>query len=139
MIKVLYIFVRYCTYIDVILNLFEMIVKLLYRWYNATFEFTCKIIYQANIWLMMIGIAASDLILNLRVWAVWRKTRTMAIILITLNIGFLTPVCVTWGLFANTLTCAYHRKNTALGIGCASVTAWAVLLTYQTGSMLILD
>ncbi|KAF8998355.1 hypothetical protein BDQ17DRAFT_1328824 [Cyathus striatus] len=80
----------------------------------------CKTICQAIIWIMMIGIVASDLIFNLRVWAIWRKTRTMAIILITLNISFLTPVWVAWGLFVNSLECLLPLAG------------WAVLLTYQT-------
>ncbi|KAF8998363.1 hypothetical protein BDQ17DRAFT_1328831 [Cyathus striatus] len=55
MIKMLYIFVRYFTYIDVILNLATG--------FMPFSDFTCKTIYQAIIWFMMIGISASDLTL----------------------------------------------------------------------------
>ncbi|KAF8998362.1 hypothetical protein BDQ17DRAFT_1411070 [Cyathus striatus] len=133
MIKVLYIFVRYCTYIDVILNAIAS------RPAEPMAQFSdlpvCKTTYQAIIWFMMIGIAASDLILNLRVWAVWRKTKAMAIILITLNIGFLTPVWVTWGLFANTFgffTTTLSGCMEVFGTSLLPLAAWAVLLTYQT-------
>ncbi|KAF8998365.1 hypothetical protein BDQ17DRAFT_814328 [Cyathus striatus] len=137
-IKVLYIFVRYCTYIDVVLNTIVTINYSL-RWSDSV---TCKTQYQAIIWLMMIGIAVSDLIFNLRIWAVWRKTRTMAIILIALNIGFLTPVWVTWGLFANSLeffTTEFLRgciEN--LGTSLLPLAAWAVLLIYQTAILLLM-
>ncbi|KAF8998359.1 hypothetical protein BDQ17DRAFT_814010 [Cyathus striatus] len=141
MIKVLYIFVRYGTYIDVILNTIvatnqaEDILGI-QLWDSGA----CKTEYQAIIWLMMIGIAASDLIFNLRVWAVWRKTRTMAIILITLNIGFLIPVWVTWGLFSNSLEFfnVFTGCTEVFGTSLLPLAAWAVLLTYQTVMLLLM-
>ncbi|KAF8999600.1 hypothetical protein BDQ17DRAFT_1328139 [Cyathus striatus] len=116
LIKVLYIFARYSTYVDVILNIIRFI---------------------------MIGVEASDLILNLRVWAVWRKTMAMSITLVTLNIGFITIVWVNGGLLLTTLK--YIRLVDLQDIlhepGCIAtegrvelaLVAWIVLLAYQAG------
>ncbi|KAF8999624.1 hypothetical protein BDQ17DRAFT_1499572 [Cyathus striatus] len=118
---------------------------------------SCKSLCYAIALFLLIGLTASDprkvyqdslfnteVILTLRVWALWGTTRTMAIILVVLNITFLTPIWVSGGLLANSLE--FNLQNAHLiREGCiASVNVrfatagWSVLLAYQAGMLLLM-
>ncbi|KAF8999628.1 hypothetical protein BDQ17DRAFT_744993 [Cyathus striatus] len=131
-IKVVYIFVRYSTYIDLALNIIVECVPTL----SAA---SCKSLCYAIILFLVIGLTAPDLILTLRVWAVWRTTRTMGIILVLVNIIFLTPIWISGGFLANSLKFSLQNGH-LIREGCIAsanvrfaTAAWGVLLAYQTG------
>ncbi|KAF8995765.1 hypothetical protein BDQ17DRAFT_1330373 [Cyathus striatus] len=75
-VKALYIFVRYGTYIDECLNICGSIA---------------------------IGVSASEVILTVRVWAVWQNSRNMAILLTVSFIGIMVPMYASDGILANSL------------------------------------
>ncbi|KAF8975948.1 hypothetical protein BDQ17DRAFT_234813 [Cyathus striatus] len=66
----------------------------------------------------------------------------MAIILIALNIGLLTPVWVTWGLSVNSIRSPIAHfdgvSTTTFTITTFPLVTWSVLLAYQTVMLLLM-
>ncbi|KAF8994298.1 hypothetical protein BDQ17DRAFT_1184984, partial [Cyathus striatus] len=93
-IKVLYVFVKYSTHVDIILNIIAFLAMGF-----TTSDCKCNIFPSKEEHLLF----TAEVILTLRVWAVRGKTRTMTIILVALNIGFLAPMWVAVGFFTNSL------------------------------------
>ncbi|KAF9500213.1 hypothetical protein BDN71DRAFT_1188592 [Pleurotus eryngii] len=67
--KILFLLTRYPTFIDVALALYRNL------GYNLT-SGTCSILYNISGWTTIIGIAIAEIIMLMRVWAIWNQTRT---------------------------------------------------------------
>ncbi|KAF8979973.1 hypothetical protein BDQ17DRAFT_1432736 [Cyathus striatus] len=100
-IKILFVYTRYSTYVDVALG---VIVQFLPPQSSSS----CKVTSYATIWCLIIGVTFSDLILTLRVWAVWNKTRIMTIMLAVCYTSIVIPLWVFAGVLGNAITCAYN-------------------------------
>ncbi|KAF8990287.1 hypothetical protein BDQ17DRAFT_1414103 [Cyathus striatus] len=136
-VKVLYLAVRYGTYLDSCLNI---VVQL----FPSLSSISCKSLYNVTIWSIAIGMTTSEIILTFRVWAVWQKTRTMAIILTMFFIGILIPLYVNVGILGSSLTFAFQDLPIISGclVSSARITLeeamWGVLLSYDTVMMLFM-
>ncbi|KAF8999617.1 hypothetical protein BDQ17DRAFT_1328153 [Cyathus striatus] len=116
MMKGLYIFVRYITYVDLITNLIAVCVP-------ALSAASCKSIFYAIILFLVIGITASDLVLN---------------------ITFLTPVWISGGFLANSFETNLQNAH-LVREGCIAsadirfaTAAWGVMLAYQLVMLLLM-
>ncbi|KAJ8697752.1 hypothetical protein PTI98_004524 [Pleurotus ostreatus] len=78
--KILFLLTRYPTFVDVALALYRNL------GYNLTSS-TCSLLYNISGWTTIIGIAIAEIIMLMRVWAIWNQTRTVGIILATLIIA----------------------------------------------------
>ncbi|KAH7913288.1 hypothetical protein BJ138DRAFT_645794 [Hygrophoropsis aurantiaca] len=71
--KFLYIHTRYAPFLDTVF--------MMYHFYPEMDEHKCRVVIWIIGWLYTTGMATSELILMLRTWAVWRRSRNIACIL----------------------------------------------------------
>ncbi|KAF9007875.1 hypothetical protein BDQ17DRAFT_1350147 [Cyathus striatus] len=111
-IKVLYIFVRYSTFVDAILNV-------LVQCSPALTSEKCKVLYRA--------ITTLAVILTLRVWAVWKRTLWICDGLLLNSLGF-------------ELQSAFHFVGCLVTHGNIVLEAitWGILLGYDTVMMVLM-
>ncbi|KAF8999610.1 hypothetical protein BDQ17DRAFT_1360692 [Cyathus striatus] len=136
-VKVLYVFVRYSTYVDATLNI-------VVQCFPSLSSKTCKSIYYAIIWFLVTGMTAAEIILTLRVWAVWQKTKIITIVLTLYFIGTLVPVWVNDGILGRSLT--FNLQDLLHVGGCLATSGrialeastWGLLLAYDTIMMLLM-
>ncbi|KAH8102028.1 hypothetical protein BXZ70DRAFT_47824 [Cristinia sonorae] len=96
LIKVLFFLTRYLPFIDISLVLFYQTKT------NITVE-TCKKAYYPAGWLIVIGITLAEIILMIRTWAIWGRSRRIAICLGVACVSLLVPVLVIEHLWLKTL------------------------------------
>ncbi|KAF9000847.1 hypothetical protein BDQ17DRAFT_1542986, partial [Cyathus striatus] len=136
-VKVLYVYVRYSTYVDALLNIMVQCLP-------SLSSNSCKSLYYATIGFLTTGIIVTEIILTLRVWAVWKKTKTMTIILTVYFIGAVVPGLVIAALLAKSL--AFDLQDVIQIRGCLltngriamEATIWGLILAYDTVMMLLL-
>ncbi|KAF9046726.1 hypothetical protein BJ165DRAFT_1473892 [Panaeolus papilionaceus] len=95
--KVLFIFQRYLPFIDTVALV--ILLKFGLGMDNAT----CKRVYAASGYLMAIGTAISELILALRVWAVWHRDKRLTIFLPIFFAGIWVPIMYFMKVFLESL------------------------------------
>ncbi|KAF8999626.1 hypothetical protein BDQ17DRAFT_744982 [Cyathus striatus] len=137
-VKVLYIIVRYSTYVDASLNIVVQCVP-------SLSPKACKSLYYAIIWLLVVGMTAAEIILTLRVWAVWQKKKVITIVLTVYLIGITVPSLVLSVFIGRSLTFDLQLDIGRIG-GCIvtggkvelEVATWILLLAYDTIMMLLM-
>ncbi|KAF8999603.1 hypothetical protein BDQ17DRAFT_1328142 [Cyathus striatus] len=126
-VQIMYLVVRYGAYIDISLN---VVVQ-------------CFPSLSVRSWILLPGMTAVEVILTLRVWAVWKKSRNMGILLF---VSFFSVVISSWvngGILANSVTFdaqEYLVRGCLVTNGKVATEAaiWGILLAYDTLMMLLL-
>jgi len=96
--KALYLFQRYSPFIDTVW-------LVLYRQMAGNLTRTaCRNIFYASSELFVFGLAASEMILTLRTWAVWNRNRRLTVILPILYVLVWGSCLVIMSEFVNSLT-----------------------------------
>ncbi|KAF4602531.1 hypothetical protein EYR40_005742 [Pleurotus pulmonarius] len=90
--KILFLLTRYPTFIDVALAMYRNL------GYSLT-SGTCSLLYNISGWTTIIGIAIAEIIMLMRVWAIWNQTRTAGILLATLIIASMIGAFVSFVKF----------------------------------------
>ncbi|KAF9465278.1 hypothetical protein BDZ94DRAFT_1307162 [Collybia nuda] len=94
----------------------------------------CNFLYMAEGWLISFGIIIAELILTIRVWVIWERTRNIKIFLIVVSIVTASAGMMGY-IFYGT---KFFMPNTAIGSVCfdkaGAVLQWAygALLAHQT-------
>ncbi|KAH7907448.1 hypothetical protein BJ138DRAFT_1160132 [Hygrophoropsis aurantiaca] len=100
-VKILYLATRYTPFIDTT-------VMVLYRdllW--GTSPETCHIAIGAVTWMYVIGMAVAETLLVIRTWAVWGRSRKVAIFLIVHAVVTLSVVCYSTSVYVDSLVFSY--------------------------------
>ncbi|KAF4600583.1 hypothetical protein EYR38_005222 [Pleurotus pulmonarius] len=90
--KILFLLTRYPTFIDVALAMYRNL------GYSLT-SGTCSLLYNISGWTTIIGIAIAEIIMLMRVWAIWNQTRTAGLLLATLIIASMIGAFVSFVKF----------------------------------------
>ncbi|KAI0078056.1 hypothetical protein K474DRAFT_1594777, partial [Panus rudis PR-1116 ss-1] len=109
-IKILFLLTRYLPFVDVTLVLFYQLKP------NISIR-TCELTYQPAGWLIVIGIAVAEIILVVRTWAIWGRSKRIALILGIAAVLGLTPTLVIESIFLNSLECT----------SCLPILSWCLL------------
>jgi len=96
--KGLYLLQRYLPFIDTIW------LVLYHQTGESLTDTACKRVYHASAVISVIGLAASEMVLTLRTWAVWHRNKRLSIILPVLYILFWGPAFVILGIFLKSIT-----------------------------------
>ncbi|KAF8990286.1 hypothetical protein BDQ17DRAFT_387250 [Cyathus striatus] len=135
-VQIMYLIVRYSAYLDITLNVAVQCFPIL----SAK---SCKSLYSAIMWILLPGMTAVEVILTLRVWAVWKKSRNMGILL---AVSFFSVVISSWangGVLVNSITFdaqEFFIRGCLVTNGRVAMEAaiWGILLAYDTLMMLLL-
>ncbi|PPR01741.1 hypothetical protein CVT24_001561 [Panaeolus cyanescens] len=102
--KVLFLIQRYLPFIDTVF------LVLLLKFGLGMDNAICKRVYAASGYLMASGTAISELILTLRVWAVWHRDKRLTILLPMVVVGIWVPIMYYMYIFLNSLQFATLPK-----------------------------
>jgi len=80
--KVLYLLIRYLTFIDTMLYTVEQ------TFLNVPIE-VCRVIYPMSTWFMAVQIFLAEGVLCIRTWAIWRRNKVIGIVLTIVMATFL--------------------------------------------------
>ncbi|TCD65721.1 hypothetical protein EIP91_002297 [Steccherinum ochraceum] len=94
--KALYLYTRYSAFVDVTMAVY-------YQLKTDVPAILCKRIYSIAAWLIVIGIIVAEVILMVRTWAIWNRSRRMAAVLIGISVVAVVGACVMEGLYLKTL------------------------------------
>jgi len=97
--KVLFLLVRYMSFVSVFLTISDMTFP------NLSVE-TCRNTLPVEPWFLLLGIFFSEVILAIRTWAVWRQNTLVGIGLAVLTVAHLVVECVVLSKYVPTLTFA---------------------------------
>ncbi|KDR79853.1 hypothetical protein GALMADRAFT_222795 [Galerina marginata CBS 339.88] len=128
--KVLFLVQRYLPFVDTVgLVLYHQLGRDL----TPT---TCQRVYNISGYMIVAGIALSEMILTLRAWAVWNRTRRMAFILPILYVACWGPDAAFLSIFLHSLR--FEESPYDGFVGCFIVKAnqtlilcWAVLMIWD--------
>ncbi|EJD03637.1 uncharacterized protein FOMMEDRAFT_166989 [Fomitiporia mediterranea MF3/22] len=82
--KILFFLTRYPVFLDVALNLVDLI--------HPHLKLSlCKPIYQAAAWMSFTGITIAEIIMMMRVYAIWGAKREVLVFLVLFNLGIIIP------------------------------------------------
>jgi len=96
--KGLYLLQRYFPFIDTIW-------LVLYHQTGVDLTKTaCQKVYYASAVISVVGLAASEMVLTLRTWAVWKRDKRLSIILPVVYLLFWGPAFVILGIFLKSMT-----------------------------------
>ncbi|KAF6756799.1 hypothetical protein DFP72DRAFT_260908 [Ephemerocybe angulata] len=135
--KILYLFARYSTVFEVGVVLWEQAVP--GDWYRG-----CKISFDINVWLFVIGLGFGEMIMSMRTWAVWKRSKKLGIFLL-----IFWPVCwiagfVIAGLFAKTVKFDPSPMSQFKGCFVTEASpilfiAFVILLLYDTVNLVLIS
>ncbi|TCD64262.1 hypothetical protein EIP91_004301 [Steccherinum ochraceum] len=130
LVRILFFLTRYLAFVDMSLVLFYQTKT------NVTVE-TCKRTYFPAGWLIVIGISIAEIILVVRTWAIWGRSKRIGIALGVVSVVALTPVLVIEHLFLNSLTFAPYPNPATPGClltGGSSVIAisFVIVIMFET-------
>jgi len=131
--KGLYIFQRYSPFLDAIFR------ALYYHMEGRLTKNTCRTLYYAIGVTTMAGLAASEMLLGLRTWAVWNRNRRLSIILSILYI-LLWGSCLVVGVIylnSNEFVILSKRCFVMHDLNNYLLFAWVFVIIWE-GQMLIL-
>lgn len=128
---------RYSTVVEIGVILWQQIVP--GDWYQG-----CKISFELNVWLFVLGLGLGEMILSIRTWAVWNRDKKLGVFLL-----ILWPIC--WG--GGFAICALFNKSIRFDPspmapfrGCYSTDgseiifiAWIILLVYDTMNLVLIS
>ncbi|OCB89035.1 hypothetical protein A7U60_g3843 [Sanghuangporus baumii] len=133
--KVLFLFTRYLPFIDLSIPVIR----------HASKDLSpkaCELSYQSSIWLINVGFLTAELILLIRTWAIWERSRLITVILgiwATLN---LVAEFVVMGFFMTALgfTSQPHGlPDCLLTSGNLLIrSVWIILMVYEAGIIVLL-
>ncbi|KAF7430166.1 hypothetical protein PC9H_005866 [Pleurotus ostreatus] len=132
----LYILNRYLPFVDTINGLWHDFVLGIPR--DA-----CMLSFQATGWLYVIGISVTEIILTIRTWAIWRRDRRLAAILLLFFAAVWGPKFAVMAIFTKSLQ--FDPAPYPSFVGCNLVAAnqilfvsWALLMVYQAGILILM-
>ncbi|TCD64263.1 hypothetical protein EIP91_004302 [Steccherinum ochraceum] len=129
-VKVLFVLTRYLPFSDMFLVLY-------YQTKTGIDSETCKRMYFPTVWLIIIGIVVAELVLVVRTWALWGRSRNIAICLGIACVVALLPVFVVESVFLKTLRFSQYsdpRIPGCLLTGGSSIAAvnFIVVILFET-------
>ncbi|KAG7091667.1 hypothetical protein E1B28_010687 [Marasmius oreades] len=141
--NLMYLAQRYLPLLDrVILDQYFML--------GASNTRACFITYTLSAWSSILGILLSELILAVRIWAVWARKPSIGIILIVLSLGCSVPATFFFARFVGGIQ--YPELNIQTGPGSAQLrrcfysmknkdiyVCWIVLMVYDCASFILMS
>ncbi|KAF9262121.1 hypothetical protein L218DRAFT_945468 [Marasmius fiardii PR-910] len=127
---VLYIVQRYLPF-------FDSTVLSLHHVFEANLSTSyCSLNHKILGWSFCTGIVLSEIVLTLRVWAVWKRSTTVAIGLVAFALGCWVPCCVFLAQFLSALEFAIpfpHHKGCFISGGSQILyVCWVLIMVYDT-------
>jgi len=132
-IKGLYLFQRYLPFIDTLWRVLHV------QTGGSLTKSACRNLYYSTGVMMAVGIAASEMILTIRTWAVWNRNKYLSIILPTLYVLVWGSCVIIVCIFLNSITfsdppytglkgCFLTQANKDLVIVWVQLIAWDTLV-----------
>ncbi|KAL4264400.1 DUF6533 domain-containing protein [Pleurotus pulmonarius] len=87
--KIVFFLTRYPAFVDISLMLY-------YDVGNGSKD-TCHLLFKITDWMILVGVVIAELIMIIRVWALWRRSRTVGAILI---VAFVTSIIIAAVIFS---------------------------------------
>ncbi|KAL4260149.1 hypothetical protein AB1N83_008817 [Pleurotus pulmonarius] len=115
-------------------------------WHNLMPGITpdaCSKAYQAVCWLYILGIGVTEVVLTIRTWAIWRRSRKLAIFLSVFFVVVWGPAFAVLGVFINTIKfgpAPYPGFNGCNVIGASQIlfVVWVLLIVYEAGILALM-
>ncbi|KAJ8090767.1 hypothetical protein PM082_024948 [Marasmius tenuissimus] len=134
-VKALYLFQRYLPFIDIVGLLM----------YPLTDPGTCLLTVKVLAWMGFIGVLFSEVLMSLRVWAVWARSKYITAGLGALYVGCFTPAALYFGRFLEGVIYADppfpipNRQGCFLAGGNNLIyLAWTMLAVYDTATFILI-
>ncbi|KAF9500219.1 hypothetical protein BDN71DRAFT_1502307 [Pleurotus eryngii] len=94
--KVLFLLTRYPTFVDVGMAIYHNIAP------SIPSE-TCVLLYNVSGWMVIIGMIIAEIIMVIRVWALWGNSKIVGAILVVLSIIGVVVTAISYALFSGSL------------------------------------
>ncbi|KAG7093322.1 hypothetical protein E1B28_007004 [Marasmius oreades] len=136
-VKVMYLFQRYLPFVD-------SLVLWIYFQFSTDPGF-CTSITKAILWMGVGGVLVAEILMSLRVWAVWRRNKYIAATLGTLYVGCFTLGCVYFKKFTDGIV--YDNPPVAIpnregcyltGGNTILYKAWIMVVVYDTATFILM-
>jgi len=128
-VKVLYVLSRYLAFVDVS-------VMIVYQTRDHKSPRTCQIMYTITAWVAVFGIMIAEVILVVRTWAIWQRSKRVLHCLILASFIFSVPVIVVEKIFLDSLRFVADPNQAK---GCSVTTGtpiiainFTILITFET-------
>ncbi|EEB92982.1 hypothetical protein MPER_08428, partial [Moniliophthora perniciosa FA553] len=137
LLKVLYIIQRYLPFFD------TAVMVLHHQFATGLSPRYCSINYHISGWCFVIGIVISEIVLTLRLWAVWRRSIPIAIGLAVFFLGCWVPCFVLLNQFLESMTFAIpplpHFRGCFISGGSHILyMCWVLMMIYDTGTLIMI-
>ncbi|KAJ8697741.1 hypothetical protein PTI98_004515 [Pleurotus ostreatus] len=94
--KVLFLLTRYPTFVDVGMAIYHNIAP-------SIPPETCVLLYNVSGWMVIIGMIIAEIIMVIRVWALWGNSKIVGAILVVLSIIGVVVTAISYALFSGSL------------------------------------
>ncbi|KAF4600577.1 hypothetical protein EYR38_005215 [Pleurotus pulmonarius] len=94
--KVLFLLTRYPTFVDVGMAVYHNIAP-------SIPPETCVLLYNVSGWMVIIGMIIAEIIMVIRVWALWGNSKIVGAILVVLSIIGVVVTAISYALFSGSL------------------------------------
>uniref|UniRef100_A0A0W0FE00 DUF6533 domain-containing protein n=1 Tax=Moniliophthora roreri TaxID=221103 RepID=A0A0W0FE00_MONRR len=137
LLNVLYIIQRYIPFFD------TAVMVLHHQFATGLSPRYCSINYRISGWCFIGGIVVSELVLTLRLWAVWRRSTPIAIGLAIFFLGCWVPCFVLLNQFLKSMTFAVpplpHFRGCFISGGSHILyMCWVLMMIYDTGTLIMI-
>ncbi|KAG9219426.1 hypothetical protein CCMSSC00406_0005320 [Pleurotus cornucopiae] len=136
--KVLFLLTRYPTFVDVGMAIYHNIAP-------SIPPETCVLLYNVSGWMVIIGMIIAEIIMVIRVWALWGNSKIVGAILVVLSIIGVVVTAISYALFSGSLEFIATDTIAPGLIGCLPgrgtnivFIGYLVLMTYEALVMILL-
>ncbi|TFK33424.1 hypothetical protein BDQ12DRAFT_715821 [Crucibulum laeve] len=136
-VKALFLITRYLPFFDAIIIFYHQFAPL------RDTE-SCQIAYRINAWLFVVGAFTAEAMLSLRTWAVWKKSRHLAVGLSLLLASVCVAASVSLSFFLKTILFtipSYPLFTGCLCNGGSSLISvvWIMLMVYDVANLILMS
>ncbi|TFK71030.1 hypothetical protein BDN72DRAFT_838270 [Pluteus cervinus] len=137
LVKVVYLLQRYLPLVDTVI--------LAMAWqFGDINPWTCKLLFRASSWSLLVGMTLSEVILIRRTIAVWNNNRKLRITIFLFFLCCITPIYWMLGHYHDTLTYHLIQIPQIPGLHCSAkgkshlnFLCWTFLTVYDTGLLVL--